>query len=372
MNLNELLVDCKKLDPISYELATAIYHKQNDLIDQVNHKMASLENIDALIGGNPEYMMNDNHRHHLLFMVNVFNLNFFEMMVRTVAWVYSSYSSHGFNFDYFIYELKTWIEVYENEFEPEFVKPVTDVYRWLLQHHEDFCQISREENSTNKPKTDEWFVIKQEFLGALLAGDHRTCVKLASASISNSDDMEKFYLQVIKEAMYEIGYFWQQAKITTAQEHLASAIVTRVMTSINLLDIPRNSKKGKAIVTASTNEYHEIGSWIFADLLDQDGWDVDYLGANTPADSVISLAKKIKPVFVAISVTMPFNLFFLKNFIKLLRSDAELCNLKLMVGGKVFQEFPDLWKEIGADGCANDAVSGRNLARNWWKECNVA
>jgi len=39
-----------------------------------------------------------------------------------------------------------------------------------------------------------------------------------------------------------------------------------------------------------------------------------------------------------------------------------------MVGGRVFNENPDIWKITGADGWAPDAKKAVELARGWWIE----
>jgi len=49
--------------------------------------------------------MYDNHLNHARFMANVFRFNAYTLLVKTVIWVYRSYHSHGFSFDYFPVEL---------------------------------------------------------------------------------------------------------------------------------------------------------------------------------------------------------------------------------------------------------------------------
>jgi len=61
--------------------------------------------VHRLIGYNPLRMMYDNHLNHARFMANVFRFNAYTLLVKTVIWVYRSYHSHGFSFDYFPVEL---------------------------------------------------------------------------------------------------------------------------------------------------------------------------------------------------------------------------------------------------------------------------
>ena len=39
---------------------------------------------------------------------------------------------------------------------------------------------------------------------------------------------------------------------------------------------------GIVVVTTAPNEFHEIGAWMIANTLEGDGWDIHFLGSNTP------------------------------------------------------------------------------------------
>ena len=105
-----------------------------------------------------------------------------------------------------------------------------------------------------------------------------------------------------------------------------------------------------------------------ADLLELSGWNVSYLGANTPVSEVLKHLKKNLPFLLAISVTMSFNLDLTKKLIQSVRYDSDFEATKIMVGGLVINESEDLWKRLGADGTAESAVEAIELAKQWWEE----
>jgi methanogenic corrinoid protein MtbC1 len=170
--------------------------------------------------------------------------------------------------------------------------------------------------------------------------------------------------------MYEIGMLWERAEISVAEEHLASAIVVRIMATIGIAKIEVVEAKGRAVVTASPNEFHEIGAWMVSDALEQDGWMVQYLGANTPREDLVRLLQSFNPDILAISVTIPFNVNKAKDTITSVRSKSELAGMKIMVGGRVFNENPELWAVTGADGFAPNLQSARRLAAQWKEDAN--
>ena len=72
-----------------------------------------------------------------------------------------------------------------------------------------------------------------------------------------------------------------------------------------------------------------------------------------------------QPDVLAISVTMPFNIEKVRDIINALKAAPELTGVKVMVGGKVLNEYPELWRLIGADGFAANPALAMQLAESW-------
>src|SRR6202035_1523055 len=100
---------------------------------------------------------------------------------------------------------------------------------------------------------------------------------------------------------------------------------------------------------------HEVGLRIVTDLLEADGWDTLYLGANVPAGGVVQSIEEHRPDLLVISVTMAFHLPNVEQLIALVRSSEAGQGVKVMVGGYPFNVDPELWRRVGADGHAPDA-----------------
>jgi len=65
------------------------------------------------------------------------------------------------------------------------------------------------------------------------------------------------------------------------------------------------------------------------------GWNVNFLGANTPTQDLINFAKTTKPDLLAISLSLYFNLPVLENMLQLL--NKEIPDLKILIGGQAFR-----------------------------------
>ena len=96
---------------------------------------------------------------------------------------------------------------------------------------------------------------------------------------------------MLAPALIEVGVRWEAGDVTVAQEHLATSTVRAAMQ--RLLADARADVRGVAVLACAPGEQHEIGLLMFAVLLRADGWQVAYLGADTPVPEAVELARVI-------------------------------------------------------------------------------
>jgi methanogenic corrinoid protein MtbC1 len=361
-SLESLISGAQQLPQIPLPAFSSYHQHIPQMCAAVDAALESRADINTLIGNNPLQVMYDNHKHHAAFMTSVFSTGNYELLARTLPWVYQVYGSKNFLFDYFPIELEAWIEAVRTILPPAEAKDICTVYTWMLRQHEDVAKLAcGADYSTQPPVDPQWLAQKNAFLNALLAGDHRECVKLAHTMVRTSVDLENFYLNIVHPCMYEIGILWERGFISVAQEHLASSIVGRVLAGVSMMDISATPLETRALISAAPGEFHEIGAWMVADMLEHDGWQVRYLGANTPTEDLIKMLKSFQPHILALSVTMPFNLHDTQQMIRDIRAQEELRDLFIIVGGNAFNQSADLWRSSGADAWAANIHDLRNI-----------
>jgi methanogenic corrinoid protein MtbC1 len=294
-------------------------------------------------------------------MANVFSLNQFELLAKTYAWFYQTYRARGFSYDYFPIELKAWTDAIQSRLALEHQKPILEIYTWLLAMHDKLVILAQHQSDESDGYGALDASLRKRFLDALLNAEH-TEARLIAREVKDAAGFESFLLEVIQPSMYEIGRLWEQNIVSVAQEHLASSIVSRVMSQLYADIVSIKPTKGRAVITAAPNEYHELGAWMVSDLLELDGWQIRYLGTSTPLPDLLKLLEDFKPHLLAISVTMPFNLDKVKNIITAVRERESLRTIKIMVGGGVLQTMPNLWSELGADAVAGNAKEAVEVA----------
>ena len=364
-------LNISELPEVSREATRDYVENTDKLIEMVNNDLKKRDDLEELIGNNSVQVMVDNHENHARFMANVFKLNNYEMLLDTIVWVYRTYRRHGFSYDYFPVELKAWSRTVERELGSRSANQINRIYSFMLDNHERFVELAEKGKETGLENlSDMAGGVTEDFLDTLLAGDSGRSLEIARENVGSREDVGSFFEDVIRPAMYEVGSRWEDGKISVAEEHLASSIVSRVISGIYSQFIKFKYTKGKAVVTATANEFHEIGSRIIADSLELDGWDADHLGVNTPTDDLLELLIDKQPHFLGLSVAIPFNLDAAIETIERINNRPELKDMKVLIGGKAFNDNPDLWKDTGADAYSRNSKEAIRFAREWWRKYN--
>ena len=178
--------------------------------------------------------------------------------------------------------------------------------------------------------TDE---IYSTYLTELLEGNRQRCVKTVNELIQAHTSIKELYVNLFQRSMYEVGWLWEQNRISVAVEHLCTSITESLITLCYPLLFAAEHIGKKAVVTCTPGEHHQIGARMVADFFELYGWDGYFLGADTPTDELINYIRSKQPDLVALSISVSFNL-------------AELRKLSVIIT----ENFPDLPVVVGGQG----------------------
>lgn len=197
--------------------------------------------------------------------------------------------------------------------------------------------------------------LAQDYLQALLRSDRRAASQMVIEAVQQGTSVKDIYLHVFQPSQQEIGRLWQTNQISVAQEHYCTAATQLVMSQLYPY-IFAGDKIGRRLVASCVGgELHEIGIRMVADFFEMEGWDTYYLGANTPAESILQSIEERQADVLAFSATMTFHLSKVSQLIDKVRASEVSRDMKILVGGYPFNVSPGLWQQVGADGYAADA-----------------
>jgi len=204
------------------------------------------------------------------------------------------------------------------------------------------------------PQLEAWLL--DRYVAAQLAGDRRAALQLVvEHGLGRGVPVVGLYLNLIQAAQYRIGDLWQQNRISVAQEHLATAISQVVIAELYRAMTSAAPNGKKAVVASVGGELHDLGTRITADFFEMAGFEVRYLGANVPTDTLVGIIREELPELLIASMTMTFHTDALRDAV--LRSrEAAGDRLHLAVGGQAFTWAPELIDELGAEVYGRDAL----------------
>ena len=204
--------------------------------------------------------------------------------------------------------------------------------------------------------------LARDYLRLLLQGERHVASALVLDAVQAGAGIKDLYLYVFQRAQREIGRLWQMNQVTVAQEHYCTAATQLIMSQLYPHVFSAERIGHRAVVTCVGGELHELGARMVADFFEIEGWDAYYLGANTPADSILRTLKERDAEVLAISATMTFHVGDVADLVARVRSEEATKMVRVLVGGYPFNLSPGLWRTIGAHGYAPDAQEAVALA----------
>jgi methanogenic corrinoid protein MtbC1 len=223
----------------------------------------------------------------------------------------------------------------------------------------------RDEQESLSPMTD----LAREYLDLLLAGKREKASQLIHRAAEEGMQVGDIYRNVFERTLKEIGLLWTQNRIDVATEHYFSASTQLIMSQLypQVTGFSKKKKNAVCLAVAVCGEFHDIGARMVADYMEMYGWKTFFLGNNLCNEDIVRAALDYKPDVLALSATMFFNVESIARAIRAIRSAEGLNNLIVLAGGRPFNQDPELWKMVGADGSASSAEEAVRLANRLLK-----
>jgi methanogenic corrinoid protein MtbC1/DNA-binding XRE family transcriptional regulator len=200
---------------------------------------------------------------------------------------------------------------------------------------------------------------RKKFASILSEGDREAADALINRLLALGIRPEEIYSEVVIPGHIIFGDHWHKNSLTVCEEHRGTCITVSTLGRLRSKFEKKRQRGQLVVVTAVEGDVHDLGARMIGDFLYADGYDVDFLGANSPTDDLILFVKKRKPSLVVISVTVPELINNLNDSIRMLKEAVP--SVKVMVGGAalsgVNNSSTNKVNVIGADAVAKDIKS---------------
>jgi len=202
--------------------------------------------------------------------------------------------------------------------------------------------------------------LARQYLSALLRYDRHSASTLILGGVKNKVSIKEIYCHVFEPCQYEIGRLWQSNVVSVAQEHYCTASTQLIMSQLYPY-IFRSDRTFRGIIVAAcvSGELHEMGARMLCDLLEMEGWNTIYLGANVPTAGIVDVLRDSHSDILAVSASMTFHIPSVREVIAAVRLASPAT--RILVGGYAFKIAPNLWRDVGADYWTKDASDAISL-----------
>jgi methanogenic corrinoid protein MtbC1/DNA-binding XRE family transcriptional regulator len=205
--------------------------------------------------------------------------------------------------------------------------------------------------------------LRDEYTAALLAGNERAASAAIDRALALNWDLKTIYVDLMRNPIVLVGEMWDRGEISAAYEHKITQYTIQEMARVRREFRPDQPLGFRAVVTSVQGDQHIIGALMVADLLRQAGWEVDFLGVDTPAVDLTEFVRERKQDLVVLSVTSSESLGSLRTTVENLKTLDPPPTV--IIGGRAVSSAsdstPDLW---GADAIAGDALEAIVIARS--------
>jgi len=142
---------------------------------------------------------------------------------------------------------------------------------------------------------------------------------------------------IIGAGIAEIGHSWFVGDVTVQQEHFASELAMRRLKGM-IEAAPAPTRRGRILTACPAGEEHTLGMSAFTLLLRRAGWDVVYLGANVPVETMAATIERIQPDLICLAAQRLATASSLLDVV----GAVEDLDVPIAYGGRIFNEEPGI------------------------------
>ncbi|MCC6387221.1 MAG: cobalamin-dependent protein [Dehalococcoidia bacterium] len=176
--------------------------------------------------------------------------------------------------------------------------------------------------------------IRTRLLQALLRFDDRAAHAAWAEALERRDILAVFD-EVAAPVLVDTGDAWHAGRVTEAQEHFASGFLR---SRIDALARSVHTVEGAPLVllACAESEAHELGLSMVNVLVRYQGLATVYLGANLPAEALLSAARELRPALIGLSASTDAAAASIGAVARRLRE--EIPGAAILAGGRAFRE----------------------------------
>ncbi|QBI19427.1 helix-turn-helix domain-containing protein [Egibacter rhizosphaerae] len=174
-----------------------------------------------------------------------------------------------------------------------------DLERFVSDREVDVARPSAQGQGT------DWPTHVDRLHALLLGGEGVEAGNLVRKVVSDGASAGDAYLRLLAPALHRIGEDWAAGRITVADEHRATEIVSAIMARLSEFFRRRGPTRGTAVTLTAPGDHHAVPARMVADFLRAGGFDVHHLGPDVPLEDLTLFLQVVPNDVVCVSMSTP-------------------------------------------------------------------
>jgi MerR family transcriptional regulator, light-induced transcriptional regulator len=175
---------------------------------------------------------------------------------------------------------------------------------------------------------------------------------------------EAIYLDLLAPAARMLGDLWSEDECDFVEVSIALGRMQRILRSLShlfLAGVEEKAAVGRVLLAGAPGEQHTLGLFMVAEFFVRDGWLVT-IGPPFVDDDLSKLLRQEWFDLVGFSVGCDSRLSVLSREIGRVRRTSRNRGVRVLVGGRIFNDRPEMVARVGADGTAADGREAPGVA----------
>ncbi len=207
----------------------------------------------------------------------------------------------------------------------------------------------------------------EEFVELILKHDADVAREFVARLRSAGLPLQSIYLDLLAPAARKLGTLWETDEVTFTMVTIGVARMHQVLLHFSpcfcSAEGEDSDSRHNALIVPAPGEQHTFGLFMTVEFFRRGGWNV-WSGTPDGARQLLELVRDNYFDIVGLSVSSDRHLDELSGHINRVREQSCNKDIKVIVGGRIFTEQPQYYREVGADAAASDGDEGVRLAES--------
>lgn len=205
----------------------------------------------------------------------------------------------------------------------------------------------------------------REFVNVVLENDADVICEYVSNLRDSGESLPDLYLSLLAPAARELGEMWNRDDCSFTAVTLGVSRLHQVLMRFSpcfSANQPEDQDAGhRALIIPVPGEDHTFGLFMLAEFFRREGWNICSATPGT-TEELVGLVKSGAFDVVGCSLSTEQHMETLVSMIEAVRGHSRNQDIKIIVGGRIFSEQPELVDTVGADATASNGLDAVRLA----------